>query len=60
MNKQGKGILPSICPKCKKDANWEWGDHEFEGDSSWQDAVCTNCHSEFSEIMHVVSWEMLE
>ena len=52
-----RGSLPEVCPKCKVKVEWDWEMCNFYDDQHVNEATCPNCHTQFSEIMEVTSWE---
>ena len=55
----GHGSLPTECPSCNKEVEWDWGQKEFEDDVS-QKATCPNCKASIYEVYEVKSWEETE
>lgn len=52
--------LPSKCPTCKKDVEWEWDDDGFDAEAMCYTAECPECESKFLETYQISGWEKLE
>ena len=51
----------NYCPKCNAtDPNIEWGDKDWADAFAWQNATCTVCGCEFTEIYEYTQTEYEE
>ncbi len=56
----GQENLPSKCPKCGKEVEWNWSDDGFDTEAMCYTAECPECHVEFLETYECSGWEIKE